>query len=74
MISLGRLGALLSIGLLASSPPARLNIVERIPSPEPEPKPMRRPTPMDTGPVIDTTPESKRARRRRLAREGGQHG
>jgi hypothetical protein len=33
------------------------------------------PAPNDIGPVIDTTPESKRARRRRLAKQGGQdHG
>lgn len=30
----------------------------------------RDPAPNDTGPVVDTTPESKRARRRRLAKEG----
>lgn len=30
--------------------------------------PLRDPSPNDFGPVIDTTPESKRARRRRLAR------
>lgn len=30
--------------------------------------PPRNPAPNDFGPVIDTTPESKRARRRRLAR------
>ena len=37
-----------------------------------EPRPRKKPfqlPPQDTGPVIDTTPESKRARRRRLARE-----
>lgn len=33
------------------------------------------PVPNDIGPVIDTTPETKRARRRRLAKQGGQdHG
>lgn len=31
---------------------------------------IRRHIPNDRGPVIDTTRESKRARRRRLAREG----
>lgn len=38
---------------------------ERKPSAKP-----RMPPPNDEGPVIDTTKESKRARRRRLAREG----
>lgn len=40
-------------------------------------KPYRpKPGPNDFGPVIDTTPESKRARRRRLARavKGGENG
>jgi hypothetical protein len=37
--------------------------------------PYRGPAPNDIGPVIDTAPESKRARRRRLAKQGGQdHG
>ena len=36
--------------------------------------PLRDPSPNDFGPVIDTTPESKRARRRRLAKEGQNNG
>lgn len=32
-------------------------------------RPPREPAPNDIGPVFDSTPESKRARRRRLARE-----
>ena len=30
--------------------------------------PLREPSPNDFGPVVDTTPESRRARRRRLAK------
>lgn len=38
--------------------------------PSPEPKTTRRfKEPVNSGPVIDTTPESKRAKRRRLTRE-----
>ena len=40
--------------------------------PPPEPKTTRRfKEPVNSGPVIDTTPESKRAKRRRLTREFG---
>ncbi len=45
---------------------------EREPEPQPRKKHRRRgPAPNDAGPVIDTTPESKRARRRRMAKERG---
>lgn len=68
--SFGAFAALAAAGIVASS---RGGDILRVDGwPDPNVQPMRRPAP--TGPVIDTTPESKRARRRRLAREGGQHG
>lgn len=36
--------------------------------PKPKPSPKLRRAQVETGPIVDTTPESKRARRRRLAR------
>ena len=54
---------------LAISPVADVQRPERRKRPSFEPDFI----PNDHGPVIDTTPESKRARRRRLARNGGDH-
>jgi hypothetical protein len=47
------------------------SMVNPAPDRQPTPKTDRRrqPSPNDVGPVVDTTPESKRARRRRVARE-----
>lgn len=67
MISLGRLGAILALGAFAASP----SVYYREGASAPR-KAKRQFTvgtaPNDTGPVIDSTPESKRARRRRLAK------
>lgn len=58
--------ALAAMGVVAS--PYGVDLMER-----PRPRkhhPLRDPSPNDLGPVIDSTKESKRARRRRLAKEG----
>ncbi|MEO3386055.1 hypothetical protein [Mesorhizobium sp. CAU 1741] len=59
------LGSLLAIAAAAEA-------VDAPPRPSRPPRPARRQAPIDGSPVIDTTPEGKRARRRRLARTGGQ--
>lgn len=73
MRSVGILGAIIAAGAVAAS--SREDVIlsegdwtDRRPSRRVHP--LRDPAPNDLGPVIDTTPESKRARRRRLAKEG----
>lgn len=59
-----------SFGLMAAAMLASLGGALAFPSERPTSRPSRRPSlsPNDHGPVIDTTKESKRARRRRLAK------
>lgn len=64
----------IAMAALISALGMRLAPAAPVERPEPAPKPKRTTPPRDLGPIIDTTPESKRARRRRLAREGGRHG
>ena len=62
---IGSAAAAAAMLLAASMPPLTRTTID-----PPSPKPVRRfKQPVNSGPVIDTTPESKRAKRRRLTRE-----
>lgn len=58
----------LSLGLLAAAMAVMMEPLEPAPRPKPIRARDRKLSPNDVGPVIDTSPESKRARRRRLAK------
>lgn len=63
IMGMGALAAALALSSVAS-----VSISDQIDRRPRKPRAPRNPTPNDFGPVVDTTPESKRARRRRLAK------
>lgn len=69
MRSISMLGAALGMASVRAGSPLFVDDWPTDPKPRKR-NPLRGPAPNDFGPVVDSTPESKRARRRRLAKAG----
>lgn len=67
MRSISMLGAALAMASMHGGSPLFADDWPTDPKPRKR-NPLRSPAPNDFGPVVDSTPESKRARRRRLAK------